>query len=73
MGGIPLDCGAAEEQVPAFCDNCTRQFGEGAVLSPANPIDCKRFEIKTQAATVSIEPERSSIAETRIIDGKSIS
>lgn len=70
VGGILADCGAAEEQVTAFCESCTRQFGEGAVLSPANLIDSGRFEIKTQAVTVSIEPESSYLAETRVIDGK---
>lgn len=63
-------CGVAEEQVTAFCESCGQQFGEGAALSPANLIDSKRFEIKTPDATVSIEPERSYLVETRVIDGK---
>lgn len=70
VGSILADCGAAEDQVTAFCESCTRQFGEGAVLSPANLIDSNRFEIKTQAATISVEPERSYMVETRVIDGK---
>lgn len=63
-------CGVAEEQVTAFCESCGQQFGEGAALSPINLIDSKRFEIKTPDATVSIEPERSYLVETRVIDGK---
>ena len=70
VGGILADCGVAEEQVTAFCESCTQQFGEGAVLSPANLIDSSRFEVKTQAATVSVEPERSYMVETRVIDGQ---
>ncbi len=70
VGSILADCGAEEEQVKAFCESCTRQFGEGAVLSPDNLIDNRHFEIKTADATVSVEPERSYIAETRVIDGK---
>ena len=70
VGGILSDCGVAEKQVTAFCESCGEKFGEGAVLSPANLIDSRRFEIKTADATVSVEPERSYIAETRVIDGK---
>lgn len=70
IGGILRDCGVAEEQVTAFCESCGRQFGEDAALSPVNLIDNKRFEIKTQDAAVSIEPERSHLVETRVIDGR---
>ena len=70
VGGILQDCGVGEEQVAAFCESCSQQFGEGAALSPANLIDSKRFEVKTPDATVSVEPERSYVVETRVIDGK---
>lgn len=70
VGGILQGCGVGEEQVAAFCESCSQQFGEGAALSPANLIDSKRFEVKTPAATVSVEPERSYVVETRVIDGK---
>lgn len=70
VGGILQGCGVGDEQVAAFCESCSQQFGEGAALSPANLIDSKRFEVKTPAATVSVEPERSYVVETRVIDGK---
>ena len=70
VGGILQGCGVGEEQVAAFCESCSQQFGEGAALSPANLIDSKRFEVKTPDATVSVEPERSYAVETRVIDGK---
>lgn len=70
VGSILQDCGVAEEQVAAFCESCGQQFGEDAALSPANLIDSKRFELKTQDATVSLEPERSYLVETRVIDGR---
>lgn len=70
VGAILADCGVDEANVTAFCESCGEKFGEGAVLSPANLIDSKRFEIKTQDITVSIEPERSYLAQTRVIDGK---
>lgn len=70
IGGILRDCGAAEEQITAFCEKCGQQFGEGAVLSPANLIESKRFEVKTSDVTISVAPERSYLVETRTIDGK---
>lgn len=70
VGSILMGCGVDENQVNAFYESCGQQFGEGAALNPVNLIDSKRFEIKTQDATVSIEPERSYLVETRTIDGK---
>ena len=70
VGGILQGCGVGEEQVAAFCESCSQQFGEGAALSPVNLIDSKQFEVKTPDATVSVEPERSYVVETRVIDGK---
>lgn len=70
IGGILRDCGAAEEQITAFCDKCGQQFGEDAALSPANLIESKRFEVKTADVTISVAPEQSYLVETRTIDGK---
>ena len=67
---INADKAEKEKALKSALANIKKQFGEGAVLSPANLIDSKRFEIKTADATVSVEPERSYIAETRFIDGK---
>lgn len=70
VGNILQSCGVEEEKVAAFCENCGQQFGEGAALSPANLIDCRRFEVKAGDITVSLSPEQSYLVETRIIDGK---
>ena len=70
IGNILADCGVAEEQTAAFQDRCAEQFGAGAVLSPENIIDSKRFEVRTGDATLHVDPERSYLIETRIIDGK---
>ena len=70
VGAILQSCGVGEEQVSAFCDSCGRQFGEGAVLSPANLIDSKRFEVKTPDVTISLPAERSYLVEARVIDGR---
>ena len=70
LGSVLADCGVAEERVAAFIQGCGEQFGEGAALNPANLVDTKRFEVKTADATIAVEPERSFLVETRIIDGR---
>ena len=70
LGAILTDCGVAEEQTASFREKYAEQFGEGTVLSPENLIDSKRFEVKTGDATLNIDPERSYLIETRIIDGR---
>ena len=67
---ILKDCGVADTQVAAFEAQCGAQFGDGAVLNPENIIDSKHFEIKTSDVSVAIDPKRSYIVETRIIDGR---
>lgn len=70
VGHILADCGVTEERANAFCEKCSEQFGDGAVLNPDNLIDRKRFEIKTANATISVDPEHSYLVETRVINGR---
>ena len=70
VAAILRDCGAEDGQITAFCEKCGELFGEDAVLSPANLIDGKRFEVKTADAAISLDPEHSYMVETRVIDGK---
>ena len=70
VAAILKDCGVADTQVAAFEAQCGEQFGDGAVLNPENIIDSKHFEVKTSDASVAIDPKRSYIVETRIIDGR---
>ena len=70
VGALLADCGVGEEKVSAFLAQCGERFGEGAVLSPANLIDSGKFELKTAAATLSIDPEQSYLVERRTIDGR---
>lgn len=70
VGTILQDCGVDESKVAAFRERCGEQFGDGAALNPENIIDSKRFEVKTSDAIVTIDPERSYLVETRVIDGR---
>ena len=69
IGGILRECGVAEERAAAFQAQCGEAFG-GGVLNPENLIDSKRFDIKTEQATISLDPDYSYLVETRIIDGR---
>ena len=72
---------SAAEQREAFQGALTDALGEACsmevaqavhegLLSPANLIDSGKFELKTAAATLSIDPEQSYLVERRTIDGR---
>lgn len=67
---IILDCGASEEQAESFQAACGERFGVGAVLNPANLIDAKKVELKTEKVSLSIDPEYSHLVEAKVIDGQ---
>uniref|UniRef100_UPI003AB96A04 DUF4317 family protein n=3 Tax=Eubacteriales TaxID=186802 RepID=UPI003AB96A04 len=69
---IILDCGASEEQAEAFQVACGERFGVGAVLNPANLIDAKKVELKTEKVSLSIDPEYSHLVEAKVIDGQKV-
>ena len=69
IGGILRDCGVPEERAAAFQEQCGQAFG-GAALNPENLIDTRRFDVKTEQATISLDPAYSYLVETRVIDGR---
>lgn len=70
VGAILQSCNVPEEQVSRFLENCEEQFGKGTVLDPSNLIDSGKFEVETADARISVDPERSYLVETRMIDGR---
>lgn len=70
VGMILTNCGISEEKTAEVQEKCRENFGEAAVLNPANMIDSKRFELKTPQVKIIIDPEFSYLVETRIIDGR---
>ena len=42
----------------------------GPSLTVANVVNTKSFEIKTPEATIHVDPNRTSILESRVIEGK---
>ena len=61
--------GISEEKQAKFSVDYDETFGYEAQLHPRNVIDQKQFEIKTPDVTIKVNPERSDLIETRVIDG----
>ena len=61
--------GVSEEHLDAFEAKFNVAFGEGAQLSPANLVDVKHLEVKAPDVVIQINPERSDLLQTRVING----
>lgn len=70
IGSMLETAGAAPEQVESFCAKCAEEFGDNALLSPANIIDSRNFRLETEEVRISVDPQHSHLVETRIIDGR---
>jgi len=62
-------CGISEANMAKFSVDYDEAFGFEAQLHPKNVIDNKHFEIKTPDVVIKVDPTRSDLIETRVIDG----
>lgn len=62
-------CGVSDTHIENFAEKYDAEFGEDADVSPRNIIDSKKFEIRTPDVIISVNPERSDLVETRVING----
>ena len=62
-------CGVPEEKLTAFEQKYDAEFGEAVSLRAANVVEPKKFEVRTPDVVVQVNPERSDLIETRVIDG----
>lgn len=69
VGAMLKDCGVPQERVAAFEERYDEEFGPAADLSAQNIVNLKQFELKTPDVVVKVNPERSDLIETRVIDG----
>ncbi len=69
LGAVLQQSGVSREHIEEFSTSFDAQFGEDAQLSPVNMIDKKQFIIRTPDVVIKINPDRSDLIETRIIDG----
>ena len=63
-------CGVPEQQISIFDEKYDSEFGAETYISPRNLVETNRFEVKTPDITIRVNPERSDLVETRVIDGK---
>ncbi len=68
VGAILKSCGVSPEHVEAFEDRYDEEFG-AADLSAQNIVNPKIFELKTPDVVVKVNPDRSDLIETRVING----
>ena len=53
----------------AFEGKYDEAFGADAQLSPRNLVDPKRVELKTADVTIKVNPDRSDLVQTRVLNG----
>jgi len=69
VGALLKNCGVSEAHVQAFEERYDEEFGPAMDLSAQNIVNAKQFELKTPDVIVKVNPDRSDLVETRIIDG----
>lgn len=62
-------CGVDETRVTAFEEKYDTEFGANMEIRPQNVVDTKQFEVRTADVTIKVNPERSDLVKTQIIDG----
>lgn len=62
------DCGVSPEHAEAFSGEYDESFGEDMEISPRNLVSSK-VEVRTPDVTIQVNPERSDLVETRVIQG----
>lgn len=63
------ESGVGEKGIAKFSVDFDQVFGHDAQLHPTNIINHRKVEIKTPDVTITVNPERSDLVETRVIDG----
>ena len=69
MGAMLKSCGVSEEHVQAFEERFDEEFGPAMDVSAQNIVNVKQFELRTPDVTIKVNPERSDLVQTRMIDG----
>lgn len=70
VGDMLQGSGASDQQVEQFKNECRREFGDDASLTPINIIDSRKFEVTTPEIKISVDPAHSYLIESRVIGGR---
>jgi hypothetical protein len=63
-------CGVQQHHVDAFDREYDQSFGPDQAIAPRNVVDVNQVEIKTPDVVIKVDPQKSDLVETRIIDGR---
>ncbi len=63
------NCGIADSKVENFESTFDERFGKNAEFAPQSIIDIKKFEVATPYVSIKVDPERSDLISTQIING----
>ena len=69
MSKLLLKSGAGQEQIESFESHFDETVGEKEVFMADNISNTRTFEVRTPDVTVRVNPERTDLVETRVIDG----
>ncbi len=69
LKGLLAQCEVSDDSIEKFENEYDIQFGEKAELSPKNIVEIKKFKLETPNVTVSVNPDRTDLVDTQIIDG----
>lgn len=61
--------GVEEEKIEVFENRFDETVGEKKSLMAANITNTRKFEVRTPDVTVNVNPERTDLVETKLIDG----
>ncbi|MGB4659815.1 MAG: DUF4317 domain-containing protein [Mobilitalea sp.] len=64
------DSGVSEEKLKDFDKNYEEKTGVNVSLLASNIVNTRTFEIKTPDIIIKINPERTDLVETKIVDGR---
>jgi len=63
-------CGVSMERAEAFENKYADAFGQHTEIPAVNVVAPKQFKVSTPSVSIQVDPERSDLIETRIIDGR---
>lgn len=66
---ILSSCGVSEEKIDVFEEKFTENVGEDQKLVADNIANLRKFEVKTPNVTIQVNPDRTDLVNTQIIDG----
>ena len=64
------DCGVQEEKLQELDKNYDKVAGEKVALLATNVANTRVFEVKTPDIVIKVNPERTDLVETKIVDGR---